>query len=95
MPGYITKIIAFTTVGSGSFIVPNDWTNSGSLIEIIAGGGGGRRPTNNATAAGGGGAGGGYSSLSNFNLIPGPAIAFLYFPPGGRKNLITLPRGCI
>ena len=73
--GQITKFIALSTTGAGTWTVPNDWQSTGSIIRLIAGGGGGSRPATQ-TQARGGAAGGSYSELSNFSLTPGQTVYF-------------------
>jgi hypothetical protein len=67
------KRIFLTTVGAGTWTVPDDWNDSDNSIECI--GGGGKTYGNNFDAVGGGG-GGAYSKKNNLILTPGASISY-------------------
>ena len=65
----VQQTVFLTTVGAGTWTVPNDWPDFPNSIECIGGGAAGK--TN-----GWSGGGGAYSKVSNVVLIPGAVLNF-------------------
>lgn len=66
-------ILFLTTIGAGSWVVPNDWNNLSNKVELLGGGGSGGGSSSRGGSGGGGGA---YSKKNNLSLTVGSSVSY-------------------
>lgn len=82
------KVVVLDTVGTGTWVVPADFTTN-NQIHIIGGGGGGYTSVTLLTERGYSGGGGGYTSIKNWKYSGGMSVAYTI----GSGGLCALSNG--